>query len=108
MTHRDRRPFVIPLVVRIEVPTDHIDERWIAAEPWLGQSHDPVIGLVHPLKVLLGGADRPAAAIMGGNVNQGLGPHDRGFWPSLLDRPRRSDSRRDELSLEPTALLRAY
>ena len=48
----------IPLVVRVEVPADDIDERGIAAKLGPGPTDDPVIGLVHALKVLLGGAQR--------------------------------------------------
>ena len=64
MAHRDGRPVEIPLVVRVEVEPDHVDQRAVAAQLRLGHAEDPVIGLVHALKVRLGGPHRPAAAVV--------------------------------------------
>ena len=71
VAHRDRRAFEIPLIVRVKVEPDDVGERGIAAELRLVEPEDPIIGLVHPLEVALGGADRLAALIVRRDVDQG-------------------------------------
>ena len=75
--HGDCRPLQIPLIVRIEIPADEIDQRAVAAEFGPVDSHDPVIGLIHAPQILIGGPNCRPAAIMRSDVDQGLGPDDR-------------------------------
>jgi hypothetical protein len=95
------------LVVRVEIPPDDVDQGGVAAELGPLQPHDPVIGFVHAAQVSFGGLDARSSPIVGGDVDQRLGPDDRRIRPLLLDSPRRTDRGGHELLLEPAALARA-
>ena len=101
MTHRNGRAVQIPLIVRVEVEADYVDETWLAAKFGMGAASQHVIDLELADTKLPGRAHFLPLVIFGCDMDQRFGPDEAAVWIRVAHCADARDRRLDQVLLEP-------